>query len=397
MIERIAVTIANTPEITVAARIVTGPTGPQGPQGPAGAASTIPGPQGPQGPAGADSTVPGPTGPQGPQGPAGADGADGASSWDQITDKPTEFPPATHGHYSADIVDATPTWNGGKAPIYDCGSVTIADTDYTAINGTWAKTNEVVEGKPVFGSYPLTLSGSEVYLIYAPGAWTILHYVDGIQVGWFDGMGEWPDELSTITGYDGASGATTPTITMQRKIAGQVLPPFGYVWSITPNADGSARTLTDGTISGSLAINSTSVTYGTGAAAAMWTAMGGQGSITNPTITPTVSGYTETPTAIGTVTTTCTLSIAASTFLTATLTASTTCAFTMPTATAGKSFVLLLKQAASTGNGVATWSTVKWPGGTAPTITATAGRMDILTFVSDGTNWYGTFAQNFTP
>ena len=107
--------------------------------------------------------------------------------------------------------------------------------------------------------------------------------------------------------------------------------------------------------------------------------------------------YTETVTAIGTVTTTSTLSIAAGTVLTATLTASTACTFTMPTATAGKSFILLLKQAAATGNGTATFTSVKWNSVGAPTITATAGKMDILTFVADGTNWYGSYSQGYTP
>ena len=107
--------------------------------------------------------------------------------------------------------------------------------------------------------------------------------------------------------------------------------------------------------------------------------------------------YTETVTAVGTVTTTSTLSIAAGTVLTATLTASTACTFTMPTATAGKSFILLLKQAATTGNGTATFTSVKWNSGGAPTITATAGKMDILTFVADGTNWYGSASQGYTP
>jgi hypothetical protein len=85
------------------------------------------------------------------------------------------------------------------------------------------------------------------------------------------------------------------------------------------------------------------------------------------------------------------------TIQTATLTASTACTFTMPTATAGKSFVLLLKQAATTGNGTATFTGVKWNNVGAPTITATAGKMDILTFVADGTNWYGSFSQGYTP
>jgi molybdopterin-binding protein len=111
----------------------------------------------------------------------------------------------------------------------------------------------------------------------------------------------------------------------------------------------------------------------------------------------TIAGYTESPVALGTVTTTATIVITAGTVITATLTASTACTFTMPTATAGKSFILLLKQAASTGNGTATFTGVKWGTAGAPTITATAGKMDILTFVADGTNWYGSIAQGYTP
>jgi hypothetical protein len=107
--------------------------------------------------------------------------------------------------------------------------------------------------------------------------------------------------------------------------------------------------------------------------------------------------YIEGVVAIGTVTTSNTLSLANGTLQTATLTASTACTFTMPTAVAGKSFTLLLKQAASTGNGTATFTSVKWGTAGAPTITATAGKMDILTFVSDGTNWYGNIAQGYTP
>ena len=112
---------------------------------------------------------------------------------------------------------------------------------------------------------------------------------------------------------------------------------------------------------------------------------------------PTVNNYTEGVVAIGAVTTTHTLDLTNGTIQTATLTASTGCTFTMPTATAGKSFTLLLKQAASTGNGTATFTGVKWPTGGAPTITATAGKMDILTFFCDGTNWYGSATQGFTP
>jgi hypothetical protein len=117
------------------------------------------------------------------------------------------------------------------------------------------------------------------------------------------------------------------------------------------------------------------------------------GAVNNPTVT----NYTESVVAIGTVTTTNTLSLTNGTVQTATLTASTACVFTMPTATAGKSFILLLKQAAVTGNGTATFTSVKFNSGGAPTITAAAGKMDILSFVADGTNWYGSYTQGYTP
>ena len=124
----------------------------------------------------------------------------------------------------------------------------------------------------------------------------------------------------------------------------------------------------------------------------------GTETLTNKTLTnPTVTSYVESVVAIGTVTSSNTIVLTSGTVQTATLTASTACTFTMPTATAGKSFVLLLKQAASTGNGTATFTGVKFGTAGAPTITATAGKMDILTFVADGTNWYGSAAQGYTP
>lgn len=81
-----------------------------------------------------------------------------------------------------------------------------------------------------------------------------------------------------------------------------------------------------------------------------------------------------------------TLSVANGTFDIITLTDN--CTITMPTAVAGKSFLLFLRQDA-TGSRAVTWSTVVWAGGTAPTITGTASRQDIFSFFSDGTNWYG--------
>jgi len=149
----------------------------------------------------------------------------------------------------------------------------------------------------------------------------------------------------------------------------------------------------------------TSTGTGVAAQAPTLTSSTGTGNVvlaTSPTITTgTFTGYTETSPAsvtVGAGTTAISDAIIDSgTVLRYTLTASQATTFTMPTATAGKSFVMLLKQAATTGNGTATFTGLKWGTAGAPTITATAGKMDILTFVADGANWYGSIAQGYTP
>lgn len=117
--------------------------------------------------------------------------------------------------------------------------------------------------------------------------------------------------------------------------------------------------------------------------------------LTNKTLTnPTVTNYVETPYTANSGTA-ITLALTNGTVQIITLTGNAT--ITMPTATSGKSFIMYLKQD-GTGSRTVTWSTVKWPGGTAPTITSTASKQDIYSFFADGTNWYGvTVGQNYTP
>jgi hypothetical protein len=116
--------------------------------------------------------------------------------------------------------------------------------------------------------------------------------------------------------------------------------------------------------------------------------------LTNKTLTnPTVTNYVETVVAIGNSGTSQTLSLTNGTVQTVTMTGN--CTFTMPTATAGKSFILICTQDA-TGSRTAVFTSVKFPGGTAPTLTTTATTgVDILTFVANGTSWFGTYAQAF--
>lgn len=122
-----------------------------------------------------------------------------------------------------------------------------------------------------------------------------------------------------------------------------------------------------------------------------------QATVTQLFTNPTITGYTEATTDIGTVTTTYQLSITSSTLLIATLTASQACVFAMPLSPlAGNSFTLLLNQA-SGGSGSATFTGVKWSSAGAPTITVTASKRDILCFIYDGTAWYGNYSQGYTP
>ena len=177
---------------------------------------------------------------------------------------------------------------------------------------------------------------------------------------------------------------------------------------LTPATDTSGAVTVAGTLA--VANGGTGITsFGTGVAtwlgtpssanlAAAVTGETGTGALvfgTDPALTnPTVTNYVETPYS-ATPTSTITLDLTNGTVQIITLGGSVT--ITMPTAVSGKSFIMFLKQDA-TGSRTVTWSTVKWPGGTAPTITSTASRQDIYSFFSDGTNWYGvTVGQNYTP
>ena len=177
-----------------------------------------------------------------------------------------------------------------------------------------------------------------------------------------------------LTPATATSGAVTVAGTLAVANGGTGITSFGAgvaTFLGTPSSANLAAAVTGETGTGALV-------FGTDAA------------LTNPTVT----SYVESVVAIGTVTSSNTLSLTSGTVQTVTLTASTACTFTMPTATAGKSFILIVTQAAG-GSGTAVFTSVKFPGGTAPTITASASAIDILTFVANGTSWFGTYAQAF--
>ena len=259
---------------------------------------------------------------------------------------------------------------GTTTPVITLNVPTASATNRGALSAAdWTTFNSKGSGTvtSVTGTAPVVWSGGATPAISIPAATTnVSGYLTSTDWNTFNGKGS-----GSVTSV----AASVPSFL---SVAGS---PITTTGTLAITLSGTALPVANG---------------GTGA-----TTSTGSGAVvldTSPTLNnPTITNYTESVVAIGTVTTTNTVALTNGTVQTATLTASTACTFTMPTATAGKSFILMLKQAATTGNGTATFTGVKWPTAGAPTITATAGKMDIISFVADGTNWYGSIAQGYTP
>jgi hypothetical protein len=329
-----------------------GPTGATGPTGPQG----IAGPTGPQGIQGAT----GPTGPQGIQGVAGPTGPQGAVG-------PTG-PTGSQG-------DIGPTGPQGIQGIQGIQGVAgpTGPTGSTGLTGPTGPTGST----PAIGG-----SNTQVQFNSAGALAGSANFVfDGTNVGIGTSS---PDQPLVV---NKASGSNYLKISGANNAANDIGLQF------TDGTNQSFFGQLRGTLSG-VAGALVSVTNG-----AIRTVLDSSGNLGIGTASPVAKldlagDYKE-----GVVTantgTAYTINTATGTVQILTLTGN--CTFTFPTAVAGESFTLLLRQD-GTGGRTATWpANARWPGGTAPTITATASRQDKYVFTADGTNWYGSNAgQNYT-
>jgi hypothetical protein len=281
---------------------------------------------------------------------------------------------------------------GGLLYTYLAGTTTPVTT-YTSQSGVANNTNPIVLNAAGRTPAEVWLDGGVLYkFVLATSAY--------VQIGSYDNIPAVNDpttanNLITVAGTNALTGLATPPL--EGYTAGAQ---FSF---IAQNTNSGAVTLDidslgvkDVTQTGANALVAGSIVGGS-MVLVEYDGTRFQLLTPNSFINLIVRGYTEVVTSSGTVGASATLSIAAGTVLTATLTSATACTFTMPAIVAGKSFLLLLKQPASGTATTATFTGVKWGTLGAPTITATVGKMDILSFISDGTNWYGTIVQGFTP
>ncbi len=274
-------------------------------------------------------------------------------------------------------------------PALDFPSSPTLDQEYTAAGRTW-KWNGTswITVTPALASGDVTAALGYTPLSSASADSAYLKLTGGTlsdSVGMVNAPSAWSGAYKAYqvgtTSFGGGSGTTGAVFANN-------LYYDGTDWRYIVTGAGSVIIQSDG------AINVYGVASGTaGAVATLGTpelsiALNG-----NTTGSYYVNSYTEKPYTANSGTA-LTLDLANGSSQLITLTGS--CTFTMPTPTAGKSFVVQLKT--GSGSFTAIFSGVKWAGGTAPTITTTASRLDLFSFFADGTNWYGvTAGQSYTP
>lgn len=237
-------------------------------------------------------------------------------------------------------------------------------------------------------TFPITVAngsnaGATGSTITIPAGLSAIVFNDGVNI---DNPVSYTPFLGNVTINGGSANALTLT---------NVTVSSGSVNGITSNNSTLSNVTINGGTANNIVQSNVSIVSGnvnniTSNASTFSNAVINTSTVNNPQINAYTEGITTGYVNTGA---SFTLNIANSTIITANLSAS--CTFTMPANTAGKSFILFLKTGA--GGWTGTFTGVKWVGNTAPVITTTANRMDILTFTADGANWYGNYAQGYNP
>ena len=329
----------------------TGPTGLTGPTGPTGLTGDT-GPAGPAGPSGA----PGPTGPAGPTGPTGPSGAPGPTGPTGLTGDtgpagptgPSGAPGPTGPSGPTGLTGPTgPT--GAPGP----GSVTSVATNNGLTGGPITTTGTI----SVLANNGITANTTGVYVTQGTG---VVVNATGVHVN--------SSYINTISSNSAVFLAGN-TITTNSTVL--------TVGTLTINSSGTTtNTFQVGT--STYVVANGNVGIGTSSPATSLDVRGtysvaGANALSQ---TLTYAANTAWDTSLGQI-------------ATVTLTANTN--FNNPTNLKVGTYVLNIIQDA-TGSRIATWSSsFKWPAGTAPVLTTTGSRRDIVFFFSDGTNLYGSF------
>lgn len=252
--------------------------------------------------------------------------------------------------------------NGGYLYTYVTGTPGVQKATYSDYSGTTANTNPII--LDAYGRASVWLS-TGAYLMQlwtgdkTSGTSTMVWSIDGVSAGMVNPMTNSGDMI-----YGGASGLATR---LAKGTDGQILTMSGELPTWGEHSADNVSLTTDQTITGAKTFDGGIII---------------------------TSEVREVPTVANT-TTAYTIDIAEGTIFDLTLTGN--CTFTFPADQAGRQFKLLLTQD-GTGSRTVSWpSDVRWPGGTVPTLTTTASRTDIFSFVNDGTYWLGcTSGQNYT-
>jgi len=323
-----------------------------------------------------------------------------SGSYLDLTDKPALASVATTGSYN-DLIDKPSAFSMPIASATTLGAVKAGTNVTIDVDGTisapaaqiqadWAASTglSVILNKPLFSSVATT--GSYNDLLNKP---TIP--AAQVQPDWtaVSGMGVILHKPTTLAGYgitDAVSSSSNAASATKLQTARTLAMTGDVVWT-SPSFDGT------GNVTAAATLASSGVTAGTYQGGVTVDAKGRVTSASNIIGGAEISHVFE---SVNTISSGATPSLDANAYGVFDVTLNANATFSFAAVTSGKmfSFTLVLHQDATGGRTVAWPASVKWAGGTAPTVTTAASKTDMFAFFSSngGTTWYGTVGgQNF--